>query len=143
MATNEVLITPESLKTNMFNGAFNNTPHRYYVIYDDLMDEFIIKLTLPETLVAAFPISDYYSLLVEPQTFEVVGLQMSEFTTMHLPKLELLNKVWSERGLDKYFSEFRALDYKPQATKTPLTQPKAESYLFVRPEKIDRILATA
>lgn len=139
MAANDNLITPGNLKSNMFESAFGATPHKYFAIYDDLMDELIIKITMPDTLVAEFPITEHYSLLVEPKTFEVVGLQLSEFTTEHLPNMNNLNKVWIQRNLPSFFSNYRVIDYKP--SDLPIQQ--SESYFFVRPERIDNILVTA
>jgi hypothetical protein len=140
MATNEVLMTPDNLKSNQFDAAFGNTPHKVYAVYDDLMDEFIVKLTKPETLVAEFPISETFSLLVEPNTLEVVGVQFSEFMKAHLPSLRELNKIWYKRNLAGYFSTYRELDYKPKEPTQPI---RRVSYYFYGVEKIDRILATA
>ncbi len=140
MASDEYRMTPDNLKSNMFDAAFGNNPHKFYVVYDDLMDELVIKVTRPDTLVAEFPISDRYSLLVEPTTFEVVGLQLSEFTTEHLPKLTRLSQIWTTRNLSQFFGEYREIDYKPQE---PKSQPAANSYFFVRPAKLDSVLAAA
>lgn len=140
MAETERLITPNNLKSNMMDGAFGDAAHKFYVIYDDLMDELIIKITKPNTMVAEFSISDTYALLVEPQTFEVMGYQLSEFTTEHLPKMVELNKIWDERNLAEHFSRYREINYKPKGFDE---QPTAESYFFMRPEKIDRALAMA
>jgi len=141
MADNEVLMTPDNLKSNMMDAAFGSTPHPVYAVYDELMDEFMVKLIKPDTLVAEFPISESFSLLVEPNTFEVVGYQLGEFTKVHLPKLQELNKDWNRKKLYDYFSTYREMYYKP---KDASTQPqKKESHYFYRPEKIDRILATA
>jgi len=133
-------MTPNNLKSNMFDGAFGNIPHKFYAVYDDLMDDFIFKLTKPDTLVSEFPISETFSLLVEPTTLEVVGIQLGEFTKVHLPDLPELNKLWGKKNLSAYFSTYREIDYKPKEMNT---QPKKESFYFYRPEKIDRILATA
>lgn len=140
MADDEVLMTPDNLRSNIFDMAFGNNPHKVYVVYDDLMDEFIFKLTEPETLVAEFPISQFFSLLVEPSTLEVVGIQLSEFTKEHLPNLTELNKIWNKKNLASFFSTYKEMDYKP---KEPTTQSLNKSHYFYRPEKIDRILATA
>jgi len=124
----------------MLDGAFGKTPHIVYAVYDDLMDEFIFKLTEPETLVAEFPISDTMSLLVEPTTLEVVGFQLGNFIERYLPDFHRLNEVWDERHLAKHFARYQAGHYNP---KNAPTQPNKQSYYFFNPEKIDRVLATA
>ncbi len=136
----EPLMTPDNLKSNIMDGAFGKTPHKVYAVYDDLMDEFMFKLTQPETLVAEFPISDSFALLVEPTTLEVVGFQLSEFTKEYLPKMQELNKIWDRHNVPEMFSTYREVDYNP---KDMPPQPKAESYYFFRREKIERVLATA
>ena len=138
MAEDEILMTPDNLKSNIFDTAFGNTPHKVYVVYDNLMDELIFKLLQPDTLVAEFPISNYFSLLVEPSTFEVVGMQLSEFTKEHLPKLIELIKIWSKNNLSSVFGTYKEIDYKP---KNITTQSLDKSHYFYRPEKIDTMLA--
>ncbi|RPI95413.1 MAG: hypothetical protein EHM40_03430 [Chloroflexi bacterium] len=137
---NETLMTPDKLKSNMMDGAFGKAPHKFYAVYDDLMDEFIFKLTQPDTLVAEFPISDSFALLVEPTTFEVVGFQLGDFTKEYLPKMEHLNKIWDKHNLPEVFSTYKEVKYNPKDMPTP---PKQESFFFFRTEKIDRVLATA
>ena len=139
MAYTEVLMTPDNLRSNLLDAAFGTTPHKVYAVYDDLMDEFIFKLTKPDTMVAEFPISETFSLLVEPSTLEVVGFQLSEFTKVHLSKFTELNKNWDKKNLSQYFSTYKEMYYKP---KDMPTLPAKESHYFYRPEKIDRILAT-
>lgn len=140
MAADEVLITPNNLKSNMYDNAFGNMPHLYYAVYDDLTDELIIKITQPETLVAEFPITEYYSLLVEPNTFEVVGVQLSEFTSQHLPNMKELSKVWFEKKYPEIFSTYKSINYKP---KESTKEKKTDSYMFIQPERIANILVAA
>jgi len=140
MATLETLMTPSNLKSNILDSAFGQKPHQVYAVYDDLMDEFIIKLTQPETLVAEFPVSDTMSLLVEPTTLEVVGFQLGEFIDRYLPEFHRLNEVWDERHLAKHFARYQAGQYNP---KNAPTQPIKESFYFFNSEKFDRVLATA
>lgn len=137
---NETLMTPDKLKSTMLDGAFGKLPHKVYAVYDDLMDEFILKLTQPDTLAVEFPISDSFALLVEPNTFEVVGFQLSEFTKKYLPELDELNKSWEKDNLAEFFNTYKEAEYNPKDMPAP---SKQESFFFFRPEKIDRVLATA
>jgi hypothetical protein len=143
MGRREVLITPENLKANIYKNSFGNSPHKFYVVYDDLMNELMIRLNKPEELVAKFPISDTLSLLVDPSSLEVMGLQMSEFTTEYLPQFHDLHKTWYSKKLDQCFSKYQELIYDPQQLKqTEQKKKKTEENYYFIPYKIDPVLAT-
>lgn len=143
MGRREVLITPENLKANIIQNSFGNSSHKFYVVYDDLMNEFMIKLNKPEELVAKFSISETLSLLVDPSSLEVMGFQLSEFTTEYLPHFHNLHKTWYSKKLAQCFSKYQELTYEPQQIKQAEQKKKKseENYYFV-PYKIDAVLAT-
>ncbi|MDP2994477.1 MAG: hypothetical protein Q8N46_05070 [Anaerolineales bacterium] len=143
MGRREPLITPGNLKANIYKNSFSNSPHKFYVVYDDLMNEFMIRLNKPEELVAKFPVSDTLSLLVDPSTLEVMGFQLSEFTSEYLPHFHSLNKTWYSKKLAQCFSKYHELYYDPQQLKQPEQKKKniGDNYYFV-PYKIDSVLAT-
>lgn len=144
MGRREPLITPENLKSNIYQNAFGNNPHKFYVVYDDLMNELMVRLNKPEELVAKFPISDTLSLLVDPSSLEVLGFQLSEFTTEYLPQFNSLHKTWYNKKLAQCFSEYQELNYDPQVVKQIEQKKKgiAENYYFIPYKKIDSAMAT-
>jgi hypothetical protein len=128
-------ITAENIKSNLFDNSFKDKPHQVFVVYDNLMDEMIVRLNAPDSIAAEFSISDSLSLLVDPDTHEVVGLQLLEFTTEHLPQMEGLRDFWSRKDLPRFFSTYRVCTYKPPQ------KPVKESYYFYSPQKIEMALS--
>lgn len=142
MADYESIISPEELKSNIIDGAFSAHPHKFYVVYDHLMDELIVKLIPPEELTAAYYISNEMALLVESKTYEVVGFQLLNFTTQHLPKLNQLNRIWGKTEVRDAFRTFKEISYEPGISKKA-RKKKHDSYYFrFKPDLIDEALAT-
>lgn len=136
------LIAPDELKNSILEASFKDRPHSIYVVYDNLMDELIFKLVEPEHLVTAYFVTEDFALLVDPEDYEVVGFQLIEFTKRHLERLNLTRKIWTKRSLDERLSRYVELKWKPE--KKPETTDKSNdnSYLFFKPNKLDKALAT-
>lgn len=136
------LIKLQELKSTMIDGAFGITPHNFYVVYDDLMDEFFIKITQPETVVSSFYITDKFALLVEPKTKEVIGFQLGEFSKEFLPHFNRLNKLWEKKNLKDQLGEYQTVPYEPSKKKKD--RRKNESWFFkFEPDVMDEALALA
>jgi hypothetical protein len=109
----------KKIKTTLIDGSFSDKPHIFYFTYDELADEFIIRLIKPETVAAVMDLegNDKFSLLIEPQTNEVVGFNLYNFTSEHLPNWELLREKWYKLDLPKVFENYHTAKYNPKEHK--------------------------
>jgi hypothetical protein len=141
MGRKEPLITLENLKSNIYKNAFGNEPHKFFMVYDDLMDELMVRLNEPEEVLVKFPISDTFALMVDPITLEVMGVQLSEFTKEHLPKFHILRKYWHSKRIEECLSKYQEFYYDPVAIKRGKQKQEQGSYYFM-PYSIDPVFAT-
>jgi hypothetical protein len=101
------LIQPQELKLNWLKKMASKHPPVLYAVYDDLMDEFFIKMLQPSTLVSSYYITDSFALLVEPSTGEVVGYHLSNFSGQFLELFPTLSSNWEVEK--KRFSTYQTL----------------------------------
>lgn len=142
MAENKPLISPEELRTNILDGSFEDKPHSFYVVYDTLMDELIVKLVKPDHLVSAYFITDDFALLVDPKNCEVVGYQFLEFTKIHLQKFSCTSQVWFKENMEDHLKNYVEFQWKPEKMGHESKRGLQNSYLFYETKKLDEALAT-
>jgi hypothetical protein len=102
--------------TNILDSAFSNTPHPFYLVYDELTDELIMRLVKPETAALTFDLdgNDSVAFLIEPETNEVVGFNLYNFQTEHLPHWNTLNKIWYKENIPGRLSRYKMFQYDPK-----------------------------
>jgi len=106
----------QEIKTNIIDGAFEDKPHIFYLVYDEITDELIIRLVKPDTIAVVFDTqgNDNIGLLLEPQTNEIVGFNLYNFQSVHLPHWDLLKNIWYKQDLPKHFSSYKTIKYDPK-----------------------------
>ncbi len=121
MAEIKPLIDREEIKTNIMGKSFSDLPHEFYAVYDEINDEFIIKVIEPERFVSTYHITDNIAVLVDPESLEVVGVQLFNFQKEYVPNTAQLE--WNEETA-KYFSTYRKTSYVPKKKRISISLPK-------------------
>jgi len=105
--------------------SFADKAHDTYLIYDEIMDQLIVRLVDPSLFVSEYFVSDDFALLVTEDR-NVVGYLIVNFRSEYLAKEPKLNALWNENNLASHLDEYRKLRYEPDAQKTPQTIKRAE-----------------
>ncbi len=95
MAINSI-ISPKDLKTTFLSGSIGPRPLSFF--YDNLADELMISFISPDRETIVHYLDDHVGLLFEPETKEIVGLQIDAFNSSFLPKYASLQKIWRLRN---------------------------------------------
>jgi hypothetical protein len=114
MADMKPLIEKEELKKDFFERCLSDRPHELYIVYDELMDELILKLVPPETLTTVYYLDDNVAFLVDLESLEIVGLQLFNFQEEYLPRNEKFQKEWYELNMAEELGEYQLIEYKPK-----------------------------
>lgn len=137
MAKHEPLISPKELKSNIIDSSFKDKRHKFYVVYDHLMDHFMIKLVPPEHMASAYHVSDELALLVDPDTKEVVGYQLLEFSSKHLEDFENFKKIWEDGKQREVFGKYQEVEYEPDTNHGDVDKSEDDHYLLgYKPRRI-------
>ena len=142
MANYKPLISPEEIKSNIIDNTFKEEKHYFYVVYDHLMDHFIIKLVPPDRLSSAYHISDSIALLIDPNTKEVVGYQLLEFSTEHLNDFKSFKKIWDDGKQQEIFGKYKKYEYDPARMKDYKDSNNSNYLLRLKPDRISYAVAT-
>jgi hypothetical protein len=88
----------EKIKFNLLKDAFGPRPHDFYITYDELTDELIVRVIDPTRLAYLQELvgNDGFALLVEPDSNEIIGFQLFNFEKQHLqqPSWSNLRENW-------------------------------------------------
>jgi hypothetical protein len=88
------------VNSDLIKGAFGSRPHDFYVAYDELSDEFIVRLIDPKKLTYLEELdngNEFIGLIVESDSDEIVGFELFNFEKHHLkqPSWSNLNRNWN------------------------------------------------
>ena len=119
MARYKPLISREKLDCSLIESSFADTPHDFYLLYDAIADELVIKLIKPENPTSLYYFSEDVSLIVDIQTYKVVGMAYIGFQEKYLPKWTELMKVWYKRNLPEHFHLYQKIRYIPEHEPEP------------------------
>lgn len=117
MAKVEPLIKMSELKFSKLDRLYQKESDTAYVVYDELMDEFYVKVVPPEELVSLYYVDDNFAFLIIPETAEVVGIMLSDFEKKVLPQKKDLWEYWKKENCAKLFREYRKITKKPKSEK--------------------------
>lgn len=120
MAHYEPLIEGNELKKDLFCGDLDS----FYVVYDNDMDELIVRIVPPDRVVTTYYISETFALLVDIDSLQISGFQISEFQNRFLPqKMRNIEPDWYRLRLGKYFFKYRKIS---GSNKQPRKKEKTE-----------------
>jgi hypothetical protein len=122
MATYQPLVEESELKYDIYQAFVSGMLRTFYLVYDELTDELIIKFVNPKSVASVYHKGNYFGLLIAPDTGQVVGFEFFMFQTYHLPHWNELKKVWYKEKLAKHFSSYQEVKFIPkkkQEIKTP------------------------
>ncbi len=117
MAKIEPIIEINELKFNKLDRLYRKESETVYVVYDELMDEFYVKVVPPDDLVSVYYVDENFAFLVIPETAEVVGIMLSDFEQKVLPQKEDLWEYWKNEKCAILFSEYQKISRKQKHEK--------------------------
>lgn len=85
------LVPTDSLKITRLAEAGKG---RAYLHYDPVFDALMILFVSPDTETVVHYVDDHVALLYEPETREVVGLQVEAFERSFVPRHDAVRRVW-------------------------------------------------
>jgi hypothetical protein len=107
----------EDLRFKLMQGSFADKPHDVYVVYDEAMDQIIVRLVEPSVLTSEYYVGDDIALLVREENQEVAGYTIVNFQSEFLAQTPQLNERWTQSRLAENLKEYRKLRYEPEAKK--------------------------
>ena len=114
MATYQPLVEESELKYDTYQAFVSGILRTFYMVYDKLTDELIIKFVSPKSVASVYHIGNNFGLLIAPDTGQVVGFEFFMFQTCHLPHCNELKKVWYKEKLAKHFSSYQEVKFIPK-----------------------------
>lgn len=117
MADYKPLIDIKDLKTRLFDTSFATYSHKMFIMYDEIVDEFIVKISKPSSPTSIYYLDDDHGLIFELKSKKVIGIIFFDFATQTLPKMQQINTMWYENNLAKHFRNYKELEYKPNNRK--------------------------
>lgn len=129
---------PDELRLGKFQSSFANTPHDVYAIYDEVMDQLIIRLVDPSVPASEYYISENIAFLVRDDDREVIGLTIVDFASAFLPQAPKLNELWKKKKMAEKLSQYRQGKYdpEPKQQKTQLTEERIFKYSAYRSKAV-------
>lgn len=106
MAKYKPLIPKDKLDYRLIEEAFCGSPHDFYVLYDAVADELIIKIMKPDAPTSLYSYEDDLSFVVNLLNFKVVGIVFANYQKKHLPQLKDMEKSWYENDLPKHLRHY-------------------------------------
>jgi hypothetical protein len=119
MAEIEPLINKSEIKGNFFDKCFCDRPHKFFMLYDPDMDELIIRLINPEKFASLFYLEDDLAVLVDLDSMQIVGFQISNFEAGYLSGKQELKDRWLSEHLADSLSHYQVKHYKPEPKRMP------------------------
>jgi hypothetical protein len=102
---------------------FSDQPHDVYVVYDELVDELIVRFNDPKQGAASYYCSSRSAILLDSDAKNVVGFEIYKFVEEVLPKLADLKDFWKGKNLPEYFDNYRKFRYEPSSSKNKKSMP--------------------
>jgi len=115
------MIDHNELDLRLLDNSFSSKPHNYYVMYDEVSDEFMVKLIKPENSTSVYHIGENNAFLVDLENYQVVGIILFDFEHEHLSKLTSLSRLWKKERLSECFKEYRTIRYEPERREKIIT----------------------
>ena len=106
MAGIEPLISTSELKTNLLTRLGKEKPRRIYINYDKVFDALMLLFVSPDTETVVHYVDDHVALLYQPETLEIVGLQVEAFEHRFLSAHENVQRVWRLRDAGITLEDF-------------------------------------
>jgi hypothetical protein len=94
MAELKPLIATDQLKTSLLAGLAKKKPQQCFVNYDDDFDALMILVVSPDTETVVHYLDEHIALLYQPETLEIVGLQVEAFESNFVPSHSSVQRVW-------------------------------------------------
>jgi hypothetical protein len=102
----------DELRYDRFRKSFAGESHDFYVVYDEIVDQLIIRLVPAAVFVSEYYVTGDTAFLVQDDTKEVVGYSIIDFQTTFLPKnAPRLSDLWIEQNIAKKWSTYTKLSY--------------------------------
>jgi hypothetical protein len=135
MAQVECPYTPayskDELGFTLLGGSFAGKSHDIYVVYDDVMDQIIIRLVNPRVFASEYYVDEDTALLVRDSDREVIGFTIVNFQSEFLPKVPKLNDLWGKNKLAEHFQDYRKTKYEPRTQRLGHKTPMPEQPIVV------------
>ncbi len=94
MAEIKPLISTSELKTTLLASLIRQGQRPLFVHYDSEFDALMLLVVPPETETVVHYVDDHIALLYQPDTLEIVGMQVEDFEHSFLPAHENVQRVW-------------------------------------------------
>jgi hypothetical protein len=136
MASVDCMYTPaykeDELGFKLMRSRFADRAHDVYLVYDDQMDQIIVRLVAPAVFASEYYINDDIALLVRERDREVVGFTIVNFVSEYLPKnAPHLLDLWQENRLASKLAHYLKTRYQPDRQKKGHIDQKPEQSIFV------------
>jgi hypothetical protein len=101
MAQIEHLVPTTQLKTSLLAKLVKSSDHNLIASYDSLFDALFVRVVSRETETVVHYIDDHVGLLYQPDTLEIIGLQVEDFRHSFLSEGSHAPQVWrlSDAGI--------------------------------------------
>jgi hypothetical protein len=109
--------TKNELRFGLFRRSFADKPHDIYAVYDEVADQFIVRLVNPSVFASEYYATDEIAFLVRDDNREVVGFTVTDFQSDFLPKVPKLNELWKNNNLADHLRTYRKGRYEPKSKK--------------------------
>jgi hypothetical protein len=109
--------TDEELQFDLFRGSFANEQHPVFAVYDEVMDQLIVRLVEPSVFASEYYVTDEIALLVRDTDRAVVGFTVSDFQSAFLPLVPNLNELWIKHKLAEHLRKYVTGTYEPKPQK--------------------------
>ena len=122
MAAINPMIDEKELKHDLLKSK----PEGMFVVYDEMMDDLIIKLVRPETFTSLYHLNDEIALIVDPITLQIVGFHIFDFQKQYIDSCEGLGSKWYEEKLADFFAEYKYITLRREGKITRLARRSRE-----------------
>ncbi|TAK11265.1 MAG: hypothetical protein EPO32_12800 [Anaerolineae bacterium] len=117
MADYKPMIKEKAIKMDSLTKALGNKAHDVYILYDDTIDELVVRFEFPRRPTAFYYAREGVDLIINTGNNMAIGIVFSEFTTRHVPALKGLLDVWNMQGLPEVRG-YKKVHYKPSGEDT-------------------------
>jgi hypothetical protein len=117
----EPLISISELKTNIIEEHMNSKKFPS-VSYDNVLDALILLFVQDTEMAVHYINDDYVALLYDPESLEIIGLQIENFEYSFLPDHDEVERVWRLSDVDKKFENFGDLMIEVKRKEVDLTR---------------------
>ncbi len=107
----------DELRFDLLKQSFCERAHSYYTVYDEVMDQIIVRLVEPSVFASEYFVDPDTAFLVRDDDREVVGFTILNFQTEFIKRVPRLNELWEKHNLARSFRTFRTFKYEPKQQK--------------------------